>query len=135
MRIAICISLLIVLLIPFSTHAEVQIIYATHKYVMGDNDSKNDARQMCFLEAKRKALEKAGTYISSHTQVKNLQLSKDEINTYSAALLKVETVQEKWEMVADNMTVSLTVKADVDTGAIEDKLSKIKKDTDAQGPL
>ena len=102
---------------------------------MGDNDSKNDARHMCFLEAKRKALEKAGTYISSHTVAKNMQLTKDEVNIYSAALLKVDTVKEEWKMVGANMAIKLMVKADVDTKSVEDQLSKIKGDTGAQGKI
>jgi hypothetical protein len=87
---------------------------------------------MCFLEAKRKVLEKAGTYIESHTQAKNYQLTKDEINSYSAALLKVETVKEEWKFVGENMAVFLTVKAKVDTGHIEKQLAKIKKDVSVQ---
>ena len=62
-----CSSIVLLLLIPSLSIAETKTIYASHEYIMGDNDSKNDARHMCFLEAKRKALEKAGTYISSHT--------------------------------------------------------------------
>ena len=124
--------LLVLVLIPCISHAETKTIYETNKYVMGDNDSKNDARRMCFLEAKRKVLEKAGTYIESHTQVKNYKLKKDEINSYSAALLKVETVKEEWKFVGENMAIFITVKAEVDSSYIEKQLAKIKKDTSVQ---
>ena len=127
-----CLLLLVLILIPCISHAETKIIFADHKYVMGDNDSKNDARRMCFLEAKRKVLEKAGTYIESHTQTKNFQLTKDEINSYAAALLKIETVKEDWKSSGENMAVFMTVKAEVDTGYIEKQLAKIKKDTSVQ---
>jgi hypothetical protein len=124
--------LLVLVLFPYISHAETKTIYETNKYVMGDNDSKNDARRMCFLEAKRKVLEKAGTYIESHTQVKNYKLKKDEINSYSAALLKVETVKEEWKFVGENMAIFMTVKAEVDSSYIENQLAKIKKDTSVQ---
>ena len=124
--------LLVLVLIPYISHAETKTIYETNKYVMGDNDSKNDARRMCFLEAKRKVLEKAGTYIESHTQVKNYKLEKDEINSYSAALLKVETVKEEWKFIGENMAIYITVKAEVDTSYIEKQLAKITKDTSVQ---
>ena len=52
--------LVFVLLLPAKAFAKTEVIYATHKSVMGDNDSKNDVRRMCFLEAKRKVLERAG---------------------------------------------------------------------------
>jgi archaellum component FlaC len=124
--------LLVLVLIPYISHAETKTIYETNKYVMGDNDSKNDARRMCFLEAKRKVLEKAGTYIESHTQVKNYKLKKDEINSYSAALLKVETVKEEWKLAGENMAIFITVKAEVDSSYIEKQLANIKKDTSVQ---
>jgi hypothetical protein len=79
--------LCLLLLSPSGVLAEVETITATHKCVMGDNDSKNDARRMCFLEAKRKVLAKAGAYIQSRTTIKNYQLAEDKITAYSAALL------------------------------------------------
>ena len=124
--------LIALILIPCISYAKTETIFADHKYVMGDNDSKNDARRMCFLEAKRKVLEKAGTYIESHTQAKNYRLTKDEINSYASALLKVETVREEWKFVGENMAVFLTVKAKVDTGSIDKQLAKITKDASVQ---
>ena len=122
----------VLILIPCISHAKTETIFADHKYVMGDNDSKNDARRMCFLEAKRKVLEKAGTYIESYTQVKNYKLTKDEINSYSAALLKVEVVNEEWKFIGATMAIFMSVKAEVSTDYIEKQLSKIKQDTSVQ---
>jgi hypothetical protein len=120
------------ILIPCSSIAEIKTISATHKYVMGDNDSKNDARHICFLEAKRKVLDKAGTFIESLTETKDYRLSKDEISAYSAALLKVETIKEDWRFIGENMVIIISVKADVDTNYIDKQLAKIKTDTSIQ---
>jgi hypothetical protein len=127
-----CLISLALFIIPCISHAETKTIFADHKFVMGDNDSRNDARRMCFIEAKRKVLEKAGTYIESHTQVENYKLTKDEINSYSAALLEVETVKEEWKLVGENMAVFMTVKAEVDNSYIEKKISEIGKDESLQ---
>ena len=115
----ICFVFLAIILLPSLSFGKAKTIYASHKYIMGDNDSKNDTRKMCFIEAKRKALEMAGTYIKSNTEIKNLQLTKDEITIFSSALLKVETVKEEWKFIGENLAVFLTVKAEVDTGYIE----------------
>jgi hypothetical protein len=133
MRILIFVMLIII--IPLSTLAEIETITATHKYVMGDNDSKNDARRMCFMEAKRKVLEKAGSYIETNTTVRNYQLAKDEIIAYSAALLKIETINEKWEIDGSNMAVTMTVKADVDASILEKQLMRIQKDKSVQDKI
>lgn len=42
--------------------AQTDTIFATYTYTMGDDDTKSDARQLCFLYAKRECLEKAGTF-------------------------------------------------------------------------
>ena len=90
--------------------AATQTITATHTYVMGDNDSRNDARRLCFLEAKRKVLEQAGTFIQSSSEVKNFELTKDQITSYSAAILSVETIQESYDSRNGQNTLTLTVK-------------------------
>jgi hypothetical protein len=130
-----CLLVLTLILIPCVSYAKTETIFANNKYIMGDNDSKNDARRMCFLGAKRKVLEKAGTYIESQTQVKDFRLTKDEINSYSAALLKVETVKEEWKLAGESMAVFMTVKAQVDTDYIEKQLANIKKDTTVQNKI
>ena len=104
----------------------INTITAEHKYIMGDNDSKNDARRMAFLEAKRRVLEKSGSFIETLTEVRNYQLSKDEIKSYSAALLKIETTKEKWSFVGENMAITVFVKALIDTSFIEKQFKKIK---------
>ncbi len=123
----ICFVFLAIILLPSLSFGKVKTIYASHKYIMGDNDSKNDARKMCFIEAKRKALEMAGTYIRSNTEIKNLQVTKDELEIYSGALIKVETIKEEWKPVGESLAVFLYVKAKVDTSNIEKNLIEIKR--------
>lgn len=112
--------------------ATVQTISATHTYVMGDNDSKNDARRICFLEAKRKVLEKAGTLIESSSEVQNFHLSKDQITSYTAAVLSVETVKEDFGFSNGQTTVTMTVKAEVDAAEVHQRLAAIVADKGLQ---
>ena len=67
MRVLSAITLLVVIILPPVAFAEVQTFTATHTYILGDHDSKDDARQRCLLEAKRKILEQAGVYLESDT--------------------------------------------------------------------
>ena len=46
-------------------------------------ESEDDAKTFAINDAKRNALEQAGTYLESHTIVLNYQLVKDEIITFS----------------------------------------------------
>ena len=63
MRVLSDITLLATLVLPTATFAEVQTFTAMHTYILGDHDSKDDARQWCLLETKRKILEQAGVYV------------------------------------------------------------------------
>ncbi|NDV24708.1 hypothetical protein [Desulfovibrio sp. JC022] len=108
-------------------------ITSSHTYTLGDNDSRNDARHMCFLEAKRKLMEKAGTFISSQTKVVNGKLDKNEINTFTAALVKVKASDEKWNMnKAGAMTVTMKVKATLDMSKLKKQFEAINSDSVAQ---
>jgi len=80
-------------------------------------------------------LTNTGTYIESYTQVKNYQLTKDEIITYSAALLKIETLKEEWKFVGQNMAIDISVKADVDISKIKNQLLAITQDKSVQNKI
>jgi hypothetical protein len=120
--------LLAALILPTGAFAEVQTITATHKYILGDNDSRNDARQLCFLHAKREVLEKAESFIQSHSVVNNFELTKDQMTSYLAAVLTVEIVKEDVGLSNGQTTLTLTVMADVDVGQVNALLAAIVAD-------
>ena len=129
MRALSVITLLAVLILPPRAFAEAQTITATHTYIMGDNDSRHDARQLCFLHAKRTVLEKAGSFIQLHSIVNNFALTEDQMMSYSAAVLSVEIVKEDVGLSNGQHTLTLTVKTDVDVGQVNTLLSAIVADT------
>ena len=128
MRALSVITLLAALIPPTGAFAEVQTITATHTYILGDNDSRNDARQLCFLQAKRAVLEKAKSFIQSQSVVTNFELTKDQIASYSTAVLSVEIVKEDVGLSNDQNTLTLTVKADVDVDQVNNLLAAIVAD-------
>lgn len=109
-----------------------ETVFASYKYTMGDNDTKNDARRICFLEAKRLAIEKAGTYIESSTEIKNFSLTRDEIKAFAGAIVKVEIASEKIKFVGENQIIFMTVKADVDISSFRERVKQIKSDSELE---
>jgi hypothetical protein len=104
-----------------------QTVYASYKYVMGDNETKVDARRICLNEAKRRCIERAGTYLESVTEVRNFQLKNDEITAFAAAVLKVEIVSEEIKPEGESLTISMTVKAAVDTTNIDQQIQRLRR--------
>ncbi|MDO9228402.1 MAG: hypothetical protein Q7U03_02435 [Syntrophales bacterium] len=107
-------------------------VFASYKYTMGDNDTKNDAKRICFIEAKRLAIEKAGTYIESSTEVKNFQLTRDEIRTFAGAIVKVDIASEEIKFVGETQIILMTVKADVDIDSFRERVKQIKSDRELE---
>lgn len=125
MRVAI---LLFIIFLPNLSFAEKYI--SKHVYIMGDNDTKNEARKLCLMEAKRKIVEQAGTYISSRTEITNMELSSDEIMAFSASVLKSKIVNERWFFQGTNLALELTVEATVDSEAFTRRVNEMGKSDD-----
>ncbi len=123
MRALSVIILLTALIFPSLASAEIQTFTATHTYILGDRDSKEDARQRCLLEAKRKILEQAGVYIESASEVKNFDLTKDTITSFAAAVIQVKDTKEKAGFENGHMTLTLTLKGDVDLAEVRKQLA------------
>ncbi|MBR1396257.1 MAG: tetratricopeptide repeat protein [Selenomonadaceae bacterium] len=76
-------------------HAEIQTCTGTGDYIMPENGTPENAKEKAKLYAERNALEQAGIFISSQTVVKNAKLEQDEIQAFTAGILKVIDVKYK----------------------------------------
>ena len=123
MRTIFVIFLLTALVFPRVASAEIQTFTATHTYILGDHDSKDDARQRCLLEAKRKVLEQAGVYIESASEVKNFDLTKDKITSFAAAVMQVKDTKEEVSFQQGHMTMTLKLTAQVDLEEVRKQLA------------
>ena len=123
MRALSVITLLAVLILPTVAFAETQTFTATHTYILGDHDSKDDARQRCLLEAKRKVLEQAGVYIESASEVKNFDLTKDKITSFAAAVMQVKDTKEEVSFQQGHMTMTLKLTAQVNLEEVRKQLA------------
>jgi len=112
--------------------AEPSNIISEGKYVMGDLDTKKDAKTQALLEAKRMAMEKAGTYLESASEVKNFQLSKDQIKTMAAGIMSVEIINEDWKMSGESMVLTVQIRATIDTSNLKDRISKMQESDNAE---
>jgi len=70
-------------------------------YNMGDGETPSAAESRALLNAKRIALEQAGTYVESYTKVKNMQVTEDEIHVLTSGIMEVEILDKKRTVVGD----------------------------------
>jgi len=83
-----------------------------YTYHAGEADSKLTSRTIVLEQIKRLLLEELGTYLISRTEVKDSQLTKDEIMTYTAGSVATVIINEKWDGSQYSMKAQL--KADPD---------------------
>lgn len=98
------------LLMSSSARAEMMVFEEQYRYDAGEADSKLSCRAISLLQVKQLLLERLGTYIESTTQVVDMQLSRDEVTSLSAGIVKTEILSENW----DGKTYTLTARIQTD---------------------
>jgi tetratricopeptide (TPR) repeat protein len=128
-------ALIMSTLLYLPAHAEIKIIEADSTYIIGDNDSKVDARRIATQEAKRKALELAGTYVESMTVVKDYQLTKDEVKSYSAGVLETEVVSEQMRGTTEHPEIYIKARCKIDSDALAAQIDRYRENEDLKEQL
>ena len=118
------VAILLILCIPSLTSAETKTFIKEYTYLASDEDGKNACRVVSLREVKRLLLEELGTYLESETEVKNFQLSKDQITTLTAGIVQTELVEEKW----DGRTYWLKAKIKADSNDVVKAIDTLRKD-------
>lgn len=107
--------------------AEIKTVEAESTYAIGDNDSKVDARRIAIQEAKRKALELAGTYVASLTVVKDYKLSKDEVTAYTAGLVETQVISEEMRGTVDRPEIYVRALCRIDTDVLATQIQRYQE--------
>src|SRR3989338_3085393 len=115
------------LFLPLHSFAEVKEIISEGTYNMGDGETPSVAESRALLQAKRTALEEAGTYVESYTKVENLQLTKDEIQVLASGIMEVEFLDKKRTIVGDGFHFWVQIKARVNPDKIEEMAKRVKE--------
>lgn len=109
--------------------AEVKTIEADGYYIMGDGTEENQAvaKERARADAKRAASEQACTFVESISEIKNNNLTRDEIYTISAAILKVISDPVNPEISGGSVMFHCHITVTVDTSNIEKFLQDRQK--------
>jgi len=107
---------------------DILVIQAEGIAFLGSGINEDDAKTLAINDAKRNALEQAGTYLESHTAVLNNQLAKDEIITFSGGLLKIRVLKEDRQLINSMFAFRVGVEATIDTKLLDQRIADIRKD-------
>ena len=117
-------SLVVLVSVPPKASAEVQTVEADGYYIIGDGPDENHsmAKKRARLDAKRIAAEKTGVFVEGLSIVKNGKLTRDEILTITAQILKIESEKITPEVIGDTIRYRCHIVAKVDSSNITEEL-------------
>ncbi len=124
-------SCLFLVIYPHLVQAGTKTFIKEYTYQASDEDSKNSSRVIALREVKRLLLEELGTYLESQTEVKNFQLTKDQITTLTAGIVQAEIMAEKW----DGKEYWLKSKIMADPDKVAQSINELRKDRDKSREL
>ena len=95
-----------------------------YTYQASEFDSKASSRILAIEQVKRLLLEELGTYLISETEVKNFQMTKDQITVFTAGIVSAEVIDEKW----DGKTYYLKAKIAADPKDVSKAVDALRHD-------
>jgi hypothetical protein len=120
---------------PTFSWAEVRVVRGTGEHRLSDRETKADAVRLATEQAKKNALEQIASYLESVTVVRNLDVTQDEIRSYSAGIVSVKDQQVKTELDGDAVTIRVELTAQADTEEVAHAIAALKQNQEAREQL
>ena len=95
-----------------------------YTYQASEYDSKVSCRVNALEQVKRLLLEELGTYLESRTDVRDFKLTKDQIITLTAGIVRTEVVKETW----DGKSYWLKARIEADPDEVIKSVDSLRKD-------
>lgn len=118
--------------IPDPISAAVQTVIGEGEYRMGDRDTREDAIRLATEAAKRNVLEQVATYVESVTVANAFDITKDEIRTYTAGVVRVTDHQVSMRLEGDTVVIHVDLTAQVDPDEVTQAIIALRQNEDAR---
>ena len=116
--------MVVFLLLPVQSLAATKVFEREYTYSASEADSKLTCRVIALEQVKRLLLEELGTYLQSISEVKDGILTKDEIVTLTAGVVRTEIISEHW----DGKVYRLKARIKADPDYVIKAIDRLRKD-------
>ncbi|MFI5248163.1 MAG: hypothetical protein ACHQWV_06390, partial [Nitrospirales bacterium] len=113
----------------------VRVVTASGEYRMGDHDTRADAVRLAIEAAKRQALEQVATYLESVTEVKDMDVTRDEIRTYTAGVVMVLDQKISTRLEGETVVIHADLTAQVDPNEVTQAIAALRENESAKNEL
>ena len=128
-------ALMVSLCAAFPAFGDIRVVNAQGEHRMGDRDTREDAIRLATEAAKRNALEQVATYLESVTVVSDMDVTRDEIRTYTAGLVIVLNQQISTTLDGDIVVIKADLLAQMDTDEVARAIATLRENEDARVQL
>ncbi|MCS6290550.1 MAG: hypothetical protein H8K10_16460 [Nitrospira sp.] len=130
-----CIALLLPITRPSPILAEVRVVTGTGEHRMNDHETKTDGIRLATEQAKKQALEQVASYLENVTVVRNLDVTRDEIRSYTAGMVLVLDQQATTTLDGEFVVVRVELTAQVDSDEVAQAIAALRQSEDAREQL
>ena len=120
---------------PPTVQPILRVVTSSSEYRMGDHDTRTDATRLAIETAKRDALEQVATYLESVTEVKNLDITRDEIRSYTAGIVTVLNQQTSTRIENGEIVVHVDLTAQADEHEVIQAIAALRENESAKQQL
>jgi len=124
---------------PAAPQAQVQpairVVTVSSDYRMGAHDTPTTAVRMAIQSAKRQALEQVATYLESVTEIRNLDVTRDELRAYSAGSITVLDQQTSTRTDNGATVIHVDLTAQVDRNEAVQAIMALRENDSAKQEL
>ena len=107
-------------------NAETKEIVTEGTYIMGDGETPIIAEGRAVEQAKRYAVEQAGTYVKSYSRVKDFAIAEDEFEILASGMLEITILDKKRMLEADAVKFWVKLKATVKPDKVDVIVERIR---------
>jgi hypothetical protein len=112
-----------------------RVVTSSGEYRIGDHDTRIDATRLAIDDAKRHALEQVAIYLESITEVKNLDVTRDELRTYTAGIVMVRNQQTSTRLEDGEIVIHVDLTAQVDEHEVIQAIAALRENESATQAL
>lgn len=117
-------------------YASPQTIESYGEYMLSPSDTLDTAKEKALQEALRNAVEQAGVYVESYSNVNDMSLTKDQIRVLAGSIVKVNNKKFTNEVSGNTFIIKCTVDAVIDIDSIDlQRVMEMKKTQEANVEL
>jgi hypothetical protein len=120
---------------PPDRPAESRMVSAGGEYRMSDHDTRDEAVRLAVEAAKKDALEQVATYLESVTEVKSMDVTRDDIRSFTAGIVRVVDQKITTRLEHDTLVIRADLTAEIDPQEVIQAINALRENENARQEL